>query len=189
MTASPLVLLLAGVVSMDRALRRCRSARRSSSSPTASAVGLAAALVGLALGAAAWALGSHTNNYQYATTGRKAVLVPAPPPSSSGRRRPSSISCSRPAMGSMTRTHRLVAHGRAHQHLAAKAGGGGRHHEAYSGRSRAASAVVQHDHRRLRRSRGHGLATAITKAILVGFFRRLLDWVATGAASLVGAFG
>ena len=36
---------------------------------------LVASLVGLVLGAAAWALGSHTNNYQYANTGRKAVLA------------------------------------------------------------------------------------------------------------------
>ena len=31
--------------------------------------------VGLVLGAGAWALGSHTNNYQYANAGRKAVLA------------------------------------------------------------------------------------------------------------------
>lgn len=36
---------------------------------------LVASLVGLVIGAAAWALGSHTNNYQYATTGRRTVLV------------------------------------------------------------------------------------------------------------------
>ena len=36
---------------------------------------------------------------------------------------------------------------------------------------------------------GTGLADAITKAILVGFFHQLLVWVATGAASLVGALG
>jgi len=36
---------------------------------------LVAALVGLVLGAAAWALGSHTNNYQYSSSGRRAVLV------------------------------------------------------------------------------------------------------------------
>jgi hypothetical protein len=36
---------------------------------------LIAALVGLVLGAATWALGSHTNNYQYANTGKKAVLT------------------------------------------------------------------------------------------------------------------
>jgi hypothetical protein len=38
---------------------------------------LIGALVGLVLGAAAWALGSHTNNYQYSTAGRRAVLVSA----------------------------------------------------------------------------------------------------------------
>jgi hypothetical protein len=38
---------------------------------------LIAALVGLVLGAAAWALGSHTNNYQYSSAGRRAVLVSA----------------------------------------------------------------------------------------------------------------
>lgn len=37
--------------------------------------GLVAALVGLVIGAATWALGSHTNNYQHASTGRRAVLV------------------------------------------------------------------------------------------------------------------
>ncbi len=37
--------------------------------------GLIASLVGLVIGAATWALGSHTNNYQHATTGRRAVLV------------------------------------------------------------------------------------------------------------------
>ena len=36
---------------------------------------LVASLIGLVLGAAAWAVGSHSNNYQYATSGRKAVLV------------------------------------------------------------------------------------------------------------------
>jgi hypothetical protein len=36
---------------------------------------LVASLVGLVLGAAAWALGSHTNNYQYSSSGRRAVLV------------------------------------------------------------------------------------------------------------------
>jgi hypothetical protein len=37
--------------------------------------GLIASLIGLILGAATWGLGSHTNNYQHATTGRRAVLV------------------------------------------------------------------------------------------------------------------
>ena len=37
--------------------------------------GLLAALVGLVVGAATWALGAHTNNYQHAATGRRAVLV------------------------------------------------------------------------------------------------------------------
>ena len=36
---------------------------------------LLAALVGLVLGAAAWALGAHSSNWQHAATGRKAVLV------------------------------------------------------------------------------------------------------------------
>lgn len=39
--------------------------------------GLIAALVGLVVGAATWALGAHTNNYQHAATGRRAVLVSA----------------------------------------------------------------------------------------------------------------
>ncbi|MGH9293681.1 MAG: DUF6112 family protein [Acidimicrobiales bacterium] len=38
---------------------------------------LLAALLGLVLGAAAWAIGSHTNNYQYSSGGRRAVLVSA----------------------------------------------------------------------------------------------------------------
>ena len=38
---------------------------------------LMAALVGVVLGAAAWALGSHTNNYQYSSAGRRAVIVSA----------------------------------------------------------------------------------------------------------------
>lgn len=37
--------------------------------------GLLAALAGLVIGAATWALGSHTNNYQHASSGRRAVLV------------------------------------------------------------------------------------------------------------------
>jgi hypothetical protein len=39
--------------------------------------GLLAALAGLIIGAATWALGAHTNNYQNATTGRRAVLISA----------------------------------------------------------------------------------------------------------------
>ncbi len=38
---------------------------------------LVASLIGLVIGAAAWALGSHTNNYQYSSSGRRAVLVSA----------------------------------------------------------------------------------------------------------------
>ena len=38
---------------------------------------LIGSLVGLVIGAAAWALGSHTNNYQYSSSGRRAVLVSA----------------------------------------------------------------------------------------------------------------
>ncbi|MCU1491211.1 MAG: hypothetical protein JWM85_2616 [Acidimicrobiaceae bacterium] len=37
--------------------------------------GLIASLVGLVVGAATWALGAHSNNYQHASTGRRAVLV------------------------------------------------------------------------------------------------------------------
>ena len=36
---------------------------------------LLASLVGLVVGAAAWAIGAHTNNYQHASAGRRAVLV------------------------------------------------------------------------------------------------------------------
>ena len=37
--------------------------------------GLLASLLGLVIGAATWALGSHTNNYQHASAGKRAVLV------------------------------------------------------------------------------------------------------------------
>ena len=36
---------------------------------------LLASLLGFVIGAATWALGSHTNNYQHAASGRRAVLV------------------------------------------------------------------------------------------------------------------
>lgn len=36
---------------------------------------LLAALTGLVAGAAMWALGAHSNNYQHSATGRRAVLV------------------------------------------------------------------------------------------------------------------
>lgn len=36
---------------------------------------LLASLVGLVVGAAAWALGVHANNFQHASSGRRAVLV------------------------------------------------------------------------------------------------------------------
>ncbi len=38
-------------------------------------IALLVALVGLIVGAAAWAIGSHSNNYQSASAGRRAVLV------------------------------------------------------------------------------------------------------------------
>lgn len=38
---------------------------------------LLAALLGLVLGAATWALGAHSNNYQHAASGKRAVLVSA----------------------------------------------------------------------------------------------------------------
>ena len=37
--------------------------------------GLALALAGLLIGAATWALGSHSQNFQQSVTGRRAVLV------------------------------------------------------------------------------------------------------------------
>ncbi len=37
--------------------------------------GLLAALAGLVIGAATWALGAHSNNYQHTSSGRRAVLV------------------------------------------------------------------------------------------------------------------
>jgi hypothetical protein len=40
-------------------------------------VALLVALVGFVIGAAAWAIGSHSNNYQSAAAGRRAVLVSA----------------------------------------------------------------------------------------------------------------
>ncbi len=36
---------------------------------------LLASLLGLVVGAATWAIGSHTNNYQHSSSGRKAVLI------------------------------------------------------------------------------------------------------------------
>lgn len=39
--------------------------------------GLLAALAGLIIGAATWALGTHTNNHHHATAGRRAVVVSA----------------------------------------------------------------------------------------------------------------
>lgn len=36
---------------------------------------LLAALAGVLIGAATWALGAHSNNFQHASTGRRAVLV------------------------------------------------------------------------------------------------------------------
>ena len=69
MTVSPLGFLLAGIVSMSPS---------SSALPGQSTIQQltdGASLVGLVLGAAAWALGSHSNNYQYANAGRKAVLA------------------------------------------------------------------------------------------------------------------
>jgi hypothetical protein len=36
---------------------------------------LLACLVGLLIGAATWALGAHSNNYQHTSTGRRAVLI------------------------------------------------------------------------------------------------------------------
>jgi hypothetical protein len=38
---------------------------------------LIASLVGLIVGAATWALGAHSNNYQHTVTGKRAVLVSA----------------------------------------------------------------------------------------------------------------
>jgi len=69
-------LLLAGIVSMDP--NGSALPGRSTIQQLTNGLGwwaLIASLIGLVLGAAAWALGSHTNNYQYASTGRKAVLV------------------------------------------------------------------------------------------------------------------
>lgn len=72
----PLSRLLAGVVTLDPS----SSALPGHSTITQLTNGIAwwalvASLVGLVIGAAAWAIGSHGNNYQYATTGRRAVLV------------------------------------------------------------------------------------------------------------------
>lgn len=67
---------LAGVVSMNPSARALPGS--STLSRLADGIGwwaLLAALVGLVVGAAAWALGSHTNNYQYSSGGRRAVLV------------------------------------------------------------------------------------------------------------------
>jgi len=71
-----LALLLSGVVSMNPSPSALPG--QSTIQQLTNGLGwwaLAAALIGLVLGAATWALGSHTNNYQYANTGRKAVLA------------------------------------------------------------------------------------------------------------------
>jgi hypothetical protein len=76
MIASPLSSMLAGIVSMNPSASALPG--QSTIQQLTNGLGwwaLVASLIGLVLGAAAWALGSHTNNYQYATTGRKAVLV------------------------------------------------------------------------------------------------------------------
>lgn len=76
MVASHLSVLLAGIVTMDPS---------SSALPGQSTIqeitnglgwwALIASLVGLVLGAAVWALGSHSNNYQYSNAGKKAVVA------------------------------------------------------------------------------------------------------------------
>ncbi|MGO9332598.1 MAG: DUF6112 family protein [Acidimicrobiales bacterium] len=76
MTVSPLVFLIAGIVTMDPSSSALPG--RSTIQQLTNGLGwwaLVASLVGLVLGAAAWGLGSHTNNYQYANAGRKAVLA------------------------------------------------------------------------------------------------------------------
>jgi len=70
--------VLAGLVTMDPSATALPGG--STIEQLANGIGwwaLVASLVGLVVGAAAWALGSHGNNYQYATSGRKAVLVSA----------------------------------------------------------------------------------------------------------------
>jgi hypothetical protein len=81
-TGNPYLLLpariLAGIVSLNPSSSKLPGG--SEIEQLASGIGwwaLIASLVGLVLGAAAWALGSHTNNYQYSTSGRRAVVVSA----------------------------------------------------------------------------------------------------------------
>jgi hypothetical protein len=76
MPVPPFAQILAGVVTMNPSASALPG--QSTIQQLTNGLGwwaLVASLVGLVLGAAAWALGSHSNNYQYATTGRKAVLV------------------------------------------------------------------------------------------------------------------
>lgn len=76
MTVTPLARVLAGIVTMNPSASALPG--QSTIQQLTNGIGwwaLVASLVGLVLGAAAWAVGSHANNYQYATTGRKAVLV------------------------------------------------------------------------------------------------------------------
>jgi hypothetical protein len=76
MAPMPLVRLFGGVVSMDPSSTALPG--HSTIEQLTNGLGwwaLVASLVGLVVGAAAWALGSHGNNYQYATAGRRAVLV------------------------------------------------------------------------------------------------------------------
>jgi len=68
--------LAAGVVSLDPSANGLPG--HNTLEQLANGIGwwaLLAALLGLVVGAAVWALGSHTNNYQYSSSGRRAVLV------------------------------------------------------------------------------------------------------------------
>ena len=76
MTVLPPAVLIAGIVSMDPSSSACLASQPSSSSQTASVGGRSSPRLSASCWVrASWALGSHTNNYQYANAGRKAVLA------------------------------------------------------------------------------------------------------------------
>jgi len=198
MTVSPPFFLLAGIVTMNPS---------SSALPGQSTIqqltnglgwwALVASLVGLVLGAAAWALGSHTNNYQYANTGRKAVLASGIAALLIGAAPTLVNFLSRPVMGFTESAHRLslTGHARGLAVLASarSANGTGGGSGGLAGILRSIEGTVGTLSHTIggvfSGVGGAGLVGSLTKSLLDGFFRDLLAWVASGAASLIGVLG
>ena len=159
MTASPLVLMLAGVVSMDPSASALPG--RSTIQQLTNGLGwwaLVASLVGLVLGAAAWALGSHTNNYQYADDRPEGgARLRSRRPGHRGRADPCQFLVRGRPWDSLTRsTVSRATRTRARRHPRPE-GGRRRRHRRHPPDDRGHSRrFVQHDHQRLRRSRRHG---------------------------------